>query len=270
MSPIHWWSWKKSNVKETSKNQSKRKVLVIAWWWFRWAYALWVLKALEKLWINKEIDAIYWVSIWSIVGALRASWMKANKILELLTDISVKDFCGNDILRKSWWLVSSHRIAWLFDKYMPEDFESLKIPFFAWATDTNTAKFILFNHGNLRKAVLGSMSIPGFFPPVQYDKYCLIDWFVLNNFPVDLAKKSYPNHEIIWIELNPFIPNQKINTTIDNLTLAFDILMHSNLIKKKKYIDYLLCGDPSMWVLSLKDDDMVKSFNLWYNEYFLY
>jgi NTE family protein len=41
------------------------------------------------------------------------------------------------------------------------------------------------------------MSIPGIFPPVKYDKYSLVDGGVLNNFPVDVAKKDYPNHEII-------------------------------------------------------------------------
>jgi NTE family protein len=41
------------------------------------------------------------------------------------------------------------------------------------------------------------MSIPGVFPPVHYENYLFVDGGLLNNFPVDLAKKIYPHREII-------------------------------------------------------------------------
>jgi NTE family protein len=41
------------------------------------------------------------------------------------------------------------------------------------------------------------MSIPGVFSPVKYLDFSLVDGGVINNFPVDLAKKQYPSHEII-------------------------------------------------------------------------
>jgi predicted acylesterase/phospholipase RssA len=40
------------------------------------------------------------------------------------------------------------------------------------------------------------MSIPWIFPPVKYEDYSLIDWWVLNNFPVDL-EKLFKTHQSI-------------------------------------------------------------------------
>ena len=256
---------KNQDKKKELKNQ--KKILVISWWWFRWAYALWVLKAIEETTIFDDIDAIYWVSIWAIVWSLRSYWMKADKIFELLTSISVTDFYWKEILKKSWWLVSNKKISSMFSEYLPKTFEELKIPFYAWVVDTNTAEFLLFNSWDLRKIVLGSMSIPWVFPPVPYEEHSLVDWGVLNNFPVDLARKKYPNHEIIWIALNKFQTNQKIKSAIDNLTVNFEVMMRSKLIENTKLVDYLFYRDLNISTLSLNKKQMQEAFKLWYEDW---
>lgn len=246
---------------------SKRKILVISGGWSRWTYALWILKAMEECWIDKEIDAIYWVSIWAIVGSIRANWMKAEEIFGVLTGLSVRDFYWTDILSKTWWFISNKKIIWLFNKYLPRDFEALKIPFYAWTVDTNNAEYKLFHEWDLRKVVLGSMSIPGIFPPVKYDKYSLVDGGVLNNFPVDIAKKDYPNHEIIWIALNKFQTNQKIKSAFDNLLVNFEVMMRSKLLENTKLVDYLFYKELPIQILSLNKKEMQKAFNLWYEDW---
>ena len=245
----------------------KRKILVISWWWFRWAYALWILKAIEECGIDKQIDAIYWVSIGAIIWAIWSNWMRAEKIFELLTSISVRDFYWRDILSKTWWLISNKKIGWMFEKYLPKDFESLKIPFYAWTVDTNSAEYCVFNTWDLRKIVLGSMSIPGIFPPVKYEKYLLVDGWVLNNFPVNIAKQKYPNHEIIWIALNKFQTNQKIKSVFDNLLINFEVMMRSKLVKNTKLVDYLFYRNLPIQILSLSKKQMRETFALWYEDW---
>lgn len=247
--------------------KSNKKILVISWWWFRWTYALWVMKAIEECGIDQEIDAIYWVSIGAIVWSVWASWIKADEIFELLNDISVRDFYWIDVLSKTWWLVSNKKLIWMFEKYLPKDFESLKIPFYAWTVDTNSAEYKLFNNWDLRKIVLWSMSIPWIFPPVKYENYSLVDWGVLNNFPVDLAKKEYPNHEIIWIALNKFQINQKIRSAFDNLMITFEVMMRSKLLENTKLVDYLFYRDLPISVLSLSKKQMREAFALWYEDW---
>ena len=110
-------------------HKHKRKILVISGWWFRWTYALWILKALEELKIDKEIDAIYWVSIWAIIWSARANWMKAEEIFKILTTISITDFYWKEILKKSWWFMSNKKIKTLLNKHLPKNFKDLKIRF---------------------------------------------------------------------------------------------------------------------------------------------
>lgn len=256
---------KKSN-KDTEELQ-KRKILVISWWWFRWTYALWVLKAIEENHIDEQIDAVYWVSIWAIIWSLRTSWMKSEEIFNLLTQISIKDFYWNDILRQSWWFVSTKKIFKMIEEYLPDSFDDLKIPFYAWSVDTNTAEYHLFSSWNLHKIVLGSMSIPWIFPPTKYEEYSLVDWWVLNNFPVDIAKQHYPNHEIIWIALNKFQTNQKIKSAFDNLQITFEVMMRSKLLENTRLVDYLFYRDLPISVLSLNKRQMHEAFALWYEDW---
>lgn len=257
----------KNEEQQIIQEQPKRKILVISWWWARWTYALWIMKALEELHIMEEIDAIYWVSIGAIVWSVWSYGMKAEDIFEALTKIWVTDFYWTDILRKSWGFMSNKKIISLLDEYLPESFEDLKIPFYAWTVDTNSAEYKLFHNWDLRKIVLGSMSIPGIFPPSVYDKYSLVDWGVLNNFPVDLAKRDYPDHEIIWIALNKFQTNQKIKSAFDNLIVTFEVMMRSKLLENTKLVDYLFYKELPIEILSLNKKQMQEAFALWYKDW---
>ena len=245
----------------------KRKILVISWWWARWTYALGILKAIEECWVDKEIDAIYWVSIWAIIWSIRLNWMEAEDIFEKITKLSITDFYWREILKKSWGLISNKKIKLLLDDYLPSSFEELKTPFYAWCVDTNTAEYKLFNNWNLRKIVLWSMAIPGIFPAVKYWEYSLVDWWVLNNFPADIAKQHYPNHEIIWIALNKFKTNQKIKSSLDNLQITLEVIMRSKLLENTKLVDYLFYKDLPISVLSLNKKQMHEAFTLWYQDW---
>lgn len=225
------------------------------------------MKAMEEFDIKKEIDAIYWVSIWAVIWSVWSNGLKAEEILELLTSLSVRDFYWRDILTKSWGFVSNKKIKSLLDEYLPKNFKELTIPLYVGTVDTNSAEYKLFHEWDLRKIVLGSMSIPGVFPPVKYDKYSLADWWVLNNFPVDIAKNNYPNHEIIWIALNKFQTNQKIKSAFDNLLVNFEVMMRSKLLENTKLVDYLFYRELPIQVLSLSKKQMHEAFALWYEDW---
>ena len=255
-----WRPWRK-------ESENKRKILVISWWWFRWTYALWIMKAIEEFDIKSQIDAIYWVSIWAIVWSLWSNGMKSDDIFDILGNISVKDFYWIDALKRSWWMVSNKKIKAMMNDYLPENFESLDVPFYVWCVDTNSAEFCLFNEWDLRTCVLWSMSIPWIFPPVKYWKYLLVDWWVLNNFPVDLAKIQYPKHDIIGIALNKFQTNQKIWTAFENLLVTFEVMMRSKLLENTKLVDYLFYRDLPISVISLSKKQMREAFALWYEDW---
>lgn len=249
------------------RKKDKRKILVISWWWARWTYALWVIKAIEECWIDKKIDAVYWVSIWAIIWSIRLNWMKAEDIFKKITELSITDFYWKDLLKKSWGLISNKKIKSLLDEHLPKDFKNLRIPFYAGCVDTNSAEYKLFHEWDLRKVILWSMSIPGIFPAVKCWDYSLIDWWVLNNFPVDIAKQNHPNHEIIWIALNKFQTNQKIKSIFDNLQITLEVIMRSKLLENTKLVDYLFYRDLPISVLSLSKKQMHEAFALWYEDW---
>jgi len=93
--------------------------------------------------------------------------------------------------------LSNKKIKKIIDENLPKKFSSLKKKMYIGVVDTNTAKYMLFDKGNLQDIVLGSMSIPGIFPPVEYKNYLFVDGGVLDNFPVDKAKKKYSKAKII-------------------------------------------------------------------------
>jgi len=245
---------------------SKDKILVLSGWWFRWFYTIWVLKWLEELWIDKNIKAIFWVSIWAIVWSLRASGEKADEIYELLSAMTLWKFYSKDIFKKTWWLLSNTKIQKLIQQHIPATFSDLKKKMYIWTVDTNTAQYHLFSSWDLQQIVLWSMSIPWVFPPVKYKHYCLVDWWILNNFPVDLAKQYYPYNKIIWIALNWFEKDQVIASVKDNLMVNFQVILRSKLMEDTKKVDILFYKKIPIWVLSLDKEKMKKAYNMWYKD----
>lgn len=69
-------------------------------------------------------------------------------------------------------------------------FDSLPIPFRAVAADIETGDAVILKQGNLATAARASMSVPGFFTPVEIDGRVLVDGGITNNLPVDIALAS--------------------------------------------------------------------------------
>ena len=221
---------------------------------------------LEEFGIDKKIKAIYWVSIWAIVWSLRASGKKADEIYDLLSTMTLWNFYSKDIFKKTWWLLSNTKIKKLIEQNIPASFSDLHKKMNIWTVDTNTAQYHIFNTWELQPIVLWSMSIPWVFPPVKYKHYCFVDGWILNNFPVDLAKQHYPYSKIIWVALNWFEKNQVITSVKDNLMVNFQVILRSKLIEDTKKVDILFYRKIDIWVLSLDKEKMKKAYDMWYKD----
>jgi hypothetical protein len=69
------------------------------------------------------------------------------------------------------------------------DFTKLPIAFACVAANSETGKEIILNNGSLPTAMFASMAVPSVFQYPEREGLILIDGGVLNNFPVDVAKK---------------------------------------------------------------------------------
>ncbi|MEM7410650.1 MAG: patatin-like phospholipase family protein [Myxococcota bacterium] len=64
------------------------------------------------------------------------------------------------------------------------DFDALRIPFRAVATDIASGEVVILREGDLPRAIRASMAIPGVFEPVDVDQRVLVDGLVAMNLPV--------------------------------------------------------------------------------------
>ncbi len=65
-----------------------------------------------------------------------------------------------------------------------QSFDDFPIPFRCLASDIISGQSVIFDSGNLAKAMRASMAIPSAFTPVKNDSMLLVDGGVINNFPV--------------------------------------------------------------------------------------
>jgi NTE family protein len=109
----------------------------------------------------------------------------------------------------------------------PDDFKDLTIPLYVVATDFQSWHQAVFNSGELRPAIAGSIAIPSLFKPVRYANHVLVDGGVVNPLPVDQAS----GHDIlVAIDVNGD-PSEALHRAdfhaLDFWFGAAQIMMHS-------------------------------------------
>jgi len=176
-----------------------------------------LLKALQET--GLQVDYVGGTSIGSIMGGLYAvgyspeaieEMIRAQDWTALLEDkidrkyvaFEEKEFTEKSIVTipfraKKFTLSASlykgQEIDLLLNRYFSPaysttNFNELHTPFLCMGTDLITGEPVIMNKGNLARAIRSSMSIPGYFPPVEYEGHLLVDGGVVNNFPVRQVK----------------------------------------------------------------------------------
>ena len=179
-----------------------------------------VLKVLERERI--PIDCIVGTSMGAIVGGLYAAGYSADEIhtildnvdwnaalrdkpprsdrgmrrkeddLRLLGGVELGIHEGNLAFPRG--VIQGQRLELLLRNLLlpvatVQDFDDLAIPFRAIATDIVKGEKVVFGEGDLAAAIRASMSVPGVFAPVKIEGRLLVDGGVLDNVPVDEARK---------------------------------------------------------------------------------
>jgi NTE family protein len=176
-----------------------------------------LLKVIQEA--GLRIDYIGGTSIGSIIGGLYAIGYHPDSIAKMVRSINWDAVLTDQIERKyisyeekefgekfiitlpvtnksftlSPSLYQGQEIDLLLNRYFSpafktRDFSKLQTPFICMGTDLLTGNEVLLDSGYLPMAVRASMSIPGYFAPVEYGGYYLVDGGVVNNFPVKNVK----------------------------------------------------------------------------------
>lgn len=104
------------------------------------------------------------------------------------------------------------------------DFNDLPIPFACVATNAVTGEMKVFHSGNMPRCIRASMAIPSVFTPIKIDGEVYIDGFVVDNFPVDVARQMGADI-VIGVDLvTPTTDNALTNSAVDILLHCIDLV----------------------------------------------
>ncbi len=212
-----------------------------------------VLKVLEENRI--PIDMIAGTSFGAIVGGLYASGYSAEELENILQDIDWEATLSNDAPRrqksfrrkqddsgflikfklgiKNWkinlpsGLINPNNLRLTLrdivgDKSTYKDFDSLPIPFRAVATDLQTGEEVILRDGDLSFALVSSMAVPALFPPVEYKDTLLVDGGIVNNIPINIARKMGADYVIVVDVTENMLKKEELNTfasVLDQITM---------------------------------------------------
>ncbi len=229
-----------------TKNTQRPKIgLVLSGGGARGFAHIGVLKKIEAL--NIPIDIVVGTSMGSIVGGLYALGMTADEIergvqnidwQRVFNDQSLRKFrsfrrkqddylftrgyrigVSSEGLKLSPGLIEGQQIEVALDRlaypgFHVTNFDQLRIPYRAIATDIETGNAVILDSGNLAKAMRASMSIPAALPPIRHDGKLLVDGGIGNNVPIDVARDMGADIVIVVDVSAPLDSKDKLETSI--------------------------------------------------------
>ncbi len=219
-----------------------------------------VLKALEAA--RVPVDVIVGTSMGAIIGGLYASGMSAEELEREILAVEwgnlfdrreprqllsrrrkEEDFELSPVLTLGFrngefvlpvGAVSTRSLEMLLRRYTLSTrhlatFDGLPTPFRAVATDMETGQAVVLDHGDLAAALRASMSVPGVFAPLEVDGRILGDGGLVNNLPVDVARRMGAEVVIAVNIGTPLAGRDTLGSVLGVTTQMVNILTEQNV-----------------------------------------
>jgi NTE family protein len=160
-----------------------------------------VLRVLERS--GFRIRAIAGTSIGSVIAAFYASGRTPDQIEDIFLNVDQSKLYGWP-LSEGPGLLGLRGIHDFLKAHLGDvTFEDLKLPCAAVAVDLNSNREIILQEGHVVEAILGSIAVPGLFPPKELQGYRLIDGGTLDPVPVRAARWLAPGLPVVAVPLMP-------------------------------------------------------------------
>jgi NTE family protein len=139
-----------------------------------------------------------------------------------------------------------------------KSFNDLPIPFACVATDLVSGKAHVFRSGSLSVALRSTMSLPGIFSPVRADNAIYADGGLLENLPVQVAKKMGADVVLgIHLAEEPLKPDANLSS-FAVLGQSISVMISANELQSMEMADILLSVPVQKWgALSFDDADAI-------------
>ena len=131
-------------------------------------------------------------------------------------------------------------------------FDRLPIPFRTVGTDLRTGNRIVLSEGDLARAVRASMSVPLAYPAVEWGDAVLVDGGLVDNLPVDLARRMGAEYVIavdVRTPLDPDVDPDIVGVTQRIVDLLYDTKNRQN------------AADPDLFITPQLDDHSFSDYS---------
>ncbi len=231
-----------------------------------------VLRVLEEAGV--PVDVITGTSMGSVVGGLYAVGYTAAQLdtivttedwYRLLTDpVDRRDLAVDRKFTEDHYLltlpihrsgiklpksvVPGQRISQLltgltWSAHATRDFRALTIPFAAVATDLETSRAVVLDHGFLPDAIRASMALPSVFSPVELADTAFIDGGVIRNLPAQDARALGADVLICSDVTDPLEPRDSIVSLVDVLVQSVSFRVWDSEAEQRSKCDVLILPD---------------------------
>jgi NTE family protein len=144
-----------------------------------------VLRELEKAGI--PIDLIAGTSVGSLIGGAYAAGLAPDQIENLALNINWNDL-GRVTISRLGFYDSKRTEDFIRANFPVTEFEQMRIPFGAVATDIQTGKMVVFTEGSLPLAIRASCAMPIFYTPVMVNGRMMVDGGLVGHIPASVAR----------------------------------------------------------------------------------
>jgi len=149
-----------------------------------------VIRALEKAGIRP--DYLTGTSMGGVIAAGFAVGLSSAEMEQIAIDFAsprqLLRMADLTVPRKS--LFRGERLLTFFDQHFNGcTFADLSIPLTLVAVDLNSGQEVHLREGSVSDAVRATVAIPGLLAPMERNGHRLVDGGLLNNLPVDVARK---------------------------------------------------------------------------------
>jgi NTE family protein len=194
-----------------------------------------------------EIEEIFssqdWDNLFSDTPERQLSPILQRKNLRYLGELGLRNF--NIELPSA--ISSGQRLIEVLNYYTTQgmlaagyDFNRLKIPFRAVATDLLTGQPYIFDRGRMSEALRASIALPAIFTPVEKGDKLLVDGGLVNDLPTNVVRDMGADIVIAVDATTPLLKKESIRTFIDVIDQALSLHMKQTVEANLKLADLVL------------------------------
>jgi NTE family protein len=197
-----------------------------------------VIRALEKSKI--QIDLVVGANTGSLIGAIYADKKSAAELERIVLSLEERDVFDYNFINPTQGFARGERLEDFLSKRLgAKEIDQLRPPFAAVATDIQNGEIVVLTSGSIARAVRASSAIPGIFVPVSYQGKMLVDGGVLNNLPVDVARKMGAD-VVIAVDLGAGPKTAQVINLFENVAQSFYLAARQNAEAKLKQADVVI------------------------------